>query len=202
MKFLLVFMFASLSILPPAFGQNEMEDDDMSMSEMDMDVTEAMIDVPANEIQAAYESLAPVDHDDYLYRGVNIGYQNNTTFEDTRAVMIMGPNLSYLSDEYNDAKEEMFFLKWNHGVAFNYETTAGLVQPLVAAGLGYAWYNGARDENAPMAEALLGVNFVPSNRINIYAKGGYRFLDLDDAGANSVGDLRGSTFTFGLGVSI
>lgn len=153
--------------------------------------------------QIAFESYTPVEHDDYIYQGVNIGFQYKYQIKDSQLVMIMNPNISFLVDEYKGDEEKMTLLKWDQGVAYNFEVGKNmLLQPLAQVGLGYGWLDAEKDQKSPLIEILAGANFVPSNRINIYAKAGYRFFDLTDIGNESSGDLKGGLALVGMGFRI
>ena len=157
---------------------------------------------------ASYEHYSPEERENYSLDGVNVGVQQRHKFENTRATMIMGPNISFLTKEKANLEEDALFLKWNHG--FSYDIDMGgtmLLQPLAEAGLGYGWLNSDRlgpsdnrDENAPLVELMAGLNFKPERDINIFAKGGYRYFEVDDSGFADGGELQGTIAMLGLGV--
>jgi hypothetical protein len=157
---------------------------------------------------ASYEYFSPDERLDYSMNGVNIGIQRNYKFKDTLTTMIMSPNLSLFSKNKGGIEEDLVFAKWDHGLAYDVEMANNLImQPSVMIGVGYGWLNSTRpfggsqnDENAPMYEALAGLNFKTAQDMNIFAKGGYRLFDVDDVGSENTGELNGALAMVGLGM--
>ncbi len=184
---------------------SKLMDDQMKMgrSASDFDTKKFPTEITKYTVHFNYEFFTPADYDNYRYEGINIGLQNNQRLENPEVYMIMGPNISYIGDVYQDNVEELIFLKWNHGIGKTYEVGNNkLLKPFVQAGVGYGWMNAKRDENAPLVEALAGVNFIPATDINIFAKLGYRFFNLDEAGSKSVGDMKGAFSMLGFGIGL
>lgn len=202
MKLLLVLLLGFIQLIgiaQSAESEEAMEQKSMTTPEM----MEDKVTTAKYSPQIAFESYAPVDHDDYIYQGANIGLQYNYEFEDSQFVMVMEPNVSILTDEYKGSEEKIALVKWDHGVGYNYEVGKNmLLQPVAQAGIGYGWLDAEEDQRSLLLEVLAGVNLVPNNRVNIYAKGGYRFFDLNDIGAESTGELKGGFAMLGFGMRI
>lgn len=160
-------------------------------------------------IQASFESYTPRERDSFTFQGVNVGFEWNSKFTNSKFVMVMGPNISVLNEEKSKVEEDIVFVKWNHGFLYNIDLGGNmLLKPQISAGLGYGWLNSDRpgglsqtDENAPLVELIGGLEFSPFTDMNVYAKGGYRYFEIDDVGDENTGQLEGEFAMLGLGVN-
>jgi opacity protein-like surface antigen len=155
------------------------------------------------DIYFSYENYTPADRNEYTYQGVNIELQKTFTYNESQFEMFMGPNVSLLTDEYENNEEEMVFLKWDHGLLHNFDLGQNyLLQPLAQIGVGYGWVKSEKNQQSPTFELLAGLNFKPNKSYNIYAKSGYRYFELNNDGQKSLGDLKGGFAMIGFGMPI
>ena len=155
----------------------------------------------------AYENYTPKERVNFNLQGVNIGIQWSDEYEESQFVMVMGPNLSVLNEEKAGAEEDIVLLKWDQGLSYIFDFGDNVqLRPNVVAGVGYGWLNSDRpnglsqsNENAPLLEFIAGLDFKPGSDVNMYAKGGYRYFEVDKAGAGVSGQLEGSFAMLGLG---
>lgn len=160
-------------------------------------------------VQLSYENYTPKERDSFSLQGVNAGFQWNSKFEDSQFVMVMGPNLSVLNEEKSNVEEDIVFVKWHHGVSYIYDLGDNVeLRPNLVAGLGYGWLNSDRpngqsqsDENAPLLEIVAGLDFKPGSDVNLFARGGYRYFEVDKAGVGNTGQLEGDFAMLGLGLN-
>jgi len=151
-------------------------------------------------IQLSYETYTPFDRNEYSYQGINIDLQRIISIDDSQLVLLMGPNMSVLGDKYNSEQEDVVFIKWDQGIAYNIDMGDDmLLQPVLVLGIGYGWIDRDDSQQSPIAEIQAGLNLIPNNTTNFYAKAGYRLFDLDDSGSRSLGDLKGGFGMAGFG---
>lgn len=201
MKLLLIIL--SLAALNNSYANDEFNERMDGESTIEMKST-------GNEYKghASYEFFSPKDRDNYDLNGINIGFQYDYKFKGSQTSMLMGPNISLFNEDTANVEEEVVLLKWNQGVAYSVDMGGNkILQPLALFGVGYGWLNSTRplgqsqnDENAPIYEALVGLNFIPATNFNMFVKGGYRFFEVDDVPAQNSGQLDGALAMAGLGV--
>ena len=175
----------------------------------DLSTSEASMEEKMYLGHASYEYYSPDDRTDFNLQGVNLGVQYNYKFEDSLIEMVMGPNLSLLTEDKNNTVEDVVLLKWDHGISYTFEFGDNvLLKPLFQVGIGYGWLNSKRDnitiqndENDLLYEALIGANLIPTQDFNVFAKGGYRFFEVDDVGATNTGELQGIFAVAGIGMN-
>jgi len=202
MKLLLIIL--SISLLSRAAANDEVEE--KMNGESTAEMTSKQVGYQGH---ASYEYFSPKERDNYDLNGINIGFQYDYRIEGTQTSMLMGPNLSLFTKDITDIEEDLIFVKWDQGIAYNIDIGGNmLLQPLAMIGVGYGWLNSTRpygqsqnDENAPTYEAMLGVNFFPVTDLNMFLKGGYRIFEVDDVPAQNTGQLDGGLAMAGLGVS-
>jgi len=197
MKFLPILI--SVMIVSASFAEDDMQEEQVSTK---------MIKQKKYLGHASYEYYTPKERSNYSPQGVNAGFQYNYKIKDTQAAMIMGPNLSYLYGEKFNVEEKIFFIKWDQGISYDFEVGKNmLLQPLAQVGFGHGWLNSNRpagqsqyNENASTLEFVAGLNFIPAENLNVFAKGGYRFFKVDDFATQSTGELKGTLAMVGLGM--